>query len=183
MSSYISSMLPPLSHAPALCLQEQQKANNVHPGKFDVVVTSYEMVIKEKNHFKKFHWRYIIIDEAHRIKNENSILSRVGLASAWLGCPPTGVVEHLMRLTYVIGQCGCPVALLLVCCEPLGALLAAAGHIFTLLPFSRSFGAVGPRGCRLLLCPVAGLEGVAAAQGASARQILEASWTSAGKHN
>lgn len=46
-------------------------------GKFDVVVTSYEMVIKEKNHFKKFHWRYIIIDEAHRIKNENSILSRV----------------------------------------------------------------------------------------------------------
>ena len=46
-------------------------------GKFDVVVTSYEMVIKEKNHLKKFHWRYIIIDEAHRIKNENSILSRV----------------------------------------------------------------------------------------------------------
>lgn len=35
------------------------------------------MVIKEKNHFKKFHWRYIIIDEAHRIKNENSILSKV----------------------------------------------------------------------------------------------------------
>ncbi len=51
-------------------------------GKFDVVVTSYEMVIKEKNHFKKFHWRYIIIDEAHRIKNENSILSRVRLLPA-----------------------------------------------------------------------------------------------------
>ncbi|KAK9820501.1 hypothetical protein WJX72_011031 [[Myrmecia] bisecta] len=54
-----------------------QKDTMVQPGKFDVVVTSYEMVIKEKNHFKKFHWRYIIIDEAHRIKNENSILSRV----------------------------------------------------------------------------------------------------------
>lgn len=48
----------------------------LQPGKFDVIVTSYEMVIKEKNHFKKFHWRYIIIDEAHRIKNENSILSK-----------------------------------------------------------------------------------------------------------
>ena len=35
------------------------------------------MVIKEKNHWKKFHWRYVIIDEAHRIKNENSILSKV----------------------------------------------------------------------------------------------------------
>ena len=56
----------------------QQKDTIVQPGNFDVVVTSYEMVIKEKNHFKKFHWRYIIIDEAHRIKNENSILSRVG---------------------------------------------------------------------------------------------------------
>jgi SWI/SNF-related matrix-associated actin-dependent regulator of chromatin subfamily A member 5 len=44
---------------------------------FDVCVTSYEMVIKEKNFFRRFHWRYIIIDEAHRIKNENSVLSRV----------------------------------------------------------------------------------------------------------
>lgn len=32
---------------------------------------------REKNHFRRFHWRYIIIDEAHRIKNENSMLSRV----------------------------------------------------------------------------------------------------------
>jgi hypothetical protein len=28
------------------CSQEQQKATSVAPGKFDVVVTSYEMVIK-----------------------------------------------------------------------------------------------------------------------------------------
>ena len=40
------------------------------------MVTSYEMVIKEKNALKKFHWRYCIIDEAHRIKNENSRLSK-----------------------------------------------------------------------------------------------------------
>lgn len=57
--------------------RNHQKDNVVTPGRFDVVVTSYEMVTKEKNHFKKFHWRYIIIDEAHRIKNENSLLSRV----------------------------------------------------------------------------------------------------------
>ncbi|KAG2445911.1 hypothetical protein HXX76_000514 [Chlamydomonas incerta] len=54
-----------------------QKETTCAPGRFDVVVTSYEMVIKEKNHFKRFHWRYIIIDEAHRIKNENSRLSQV----------------------------------------------------------------------------------------------------------
>ncbi|EFN58004.1 hypothetical protein CHLNCDRAFT_34395 [Chlorella variabilis] len=57
--------------------RENQKNGICQPGKFDVVVTSYEMVIKEKNHWRKFHWRYIIIDEAHRIKNENSRLSQV----------------------------------------------------------------------------------------------------------
>jgi len=57
--------------------RQRQKDEEIAPGKFDVCVTSYEMVIKEKGHLKKFHWRYIIIDEAHRIKNENSLLSRV----------------------------------------------------------------------------------------------------------
>ncbi|CAG9463301.1 unnamed protein product [Pedinophyceae sp. YPF-701] len=60
--------------------QEQRavmKEETVVPGRFDVCVTSYEMVIKERNHFKRFHWRYIIIDEAHRIKNVNSRLSQV----------------------------------------------------------------------------------------------------------
>lgn len=56
--------------------REAQKAK-MTAGGFDVCITSYEMVIKEKNHFKKYHWRYIIIDEAHRIKNENSRLSLV----------------------------------------------------------------------------------------------------------
>ena len=57
--------------------REAQKAQYLVPGGFDVCVTSYEMVIKEKNALKKFHWRYIIIDEAHRLKNENSRLSLV----------------------------------------------------------------------------------------------------------
>mmetsp|Transcript_1980 Transcript_1980/g.9517 ORF Transcript_1980/g.9517 Transcript_1980/m.9517 type:complete len:1025 (+) Transcript_1980:3026-6100(+) len=55
-----------------------QKAKYLDPvNGFDVCVTSYEMVIREKNALKKFHWRYLIIDEAHRIKNENSRLSMV----------------------------------------------------------------------------------------------------------
>ncbi|SPN99530.1 probable ATPase component of chromatin remodeling complex (ISW1) [Cephalotrichum gorgonifer] len=44
---------------------------------FDVCVTSYEMVLREKSSLKKFAWQYIIIDEAHRIKNEESSLSQV----------------------------------------------------------------------------------------------------------
>lgn len=45
--------------------------------KFDVCITSYEMVLREKTHLKKFAWEYIIIDEAHRIKNEQSSLAQI----------------------------------------------------------------------------------------------------------
>ena len=44
---------------------------------FDVCVTSYEMILREKAHLRKFAWEYIIIDEAHRIKNEESSLAQV----------------------------------------------------------------------------------------------------------
>jgi len=45
--------------------------------KFDVLVTSYEGILKEKGSLGRIDWKYLIIDEAHRIKNENSSLSKV----------------------------------------------------------------------------------------------------------
>ncbi|KIW76376.1 hypothetical protein Z517_11122 [Fonsecaea pedrosoi CBS 271.37] len=45
--------------------------------KFDVCITSYEMILREKSHLKKFAWEYIIVDEAHRIKNEESSLAQI----------------------------------------------------------------------------------------------------------
>lgn len=47
------------------------------PGEWDVCVTSYEMVLREKWVFKKFNWRYMVVDEAHRLKNEKSKLSEI----------------------------------------------------------------------------------------------------------
>jgi len=44
--------------------------------KFDVFVTSYEGILREKGSLCKINWKYLIIDEAHRIKNENSSLSK-----------------------------------------------------------------------------------------------------------
>lgn len=55
-------------------------SEEIMPGEWHVVVTSYEMVLREKAMFKKFNWRYLVIDEAHRIKNEKSkvrLFSRV----------------------------------------------------------------------------------------------------------
>ncbi|CAB4406668.1 unnamed protein product [Rhizophagus irregularis] len=47
------------------------------PQDFQVCITSYELCLIEKAHLKKFAFQYIIIDEAHRIKNENSMLSQI----------------------------------------------------------------------------------------------------------
>ncbi|KAJ3026064.1 UNVERIFIED_CONTAM: hypothetical protein HDU68_006238 [Siphonaria sp. JEL0065] len=46
-------------------------------GNFEVCVTSYEMCLLEKSAFKKISWECLVIDEAHRIKNENSSLSQI----------------------------------------------------------------------------------------------------------
>jgi hypothetical protein len=55
---------------------------------------AHPQVIKEKNHFKKFHWRYIIVDEAHRLKNENSLLSKVPLAACAAPAKPACHSHH-----------------------------------------------------------------------------------------
>ncbi|GFZ42856.1 DNA helicase [Saitozyma sp. JCM 24511] len=44
---------------------------------FNILITSYEMCMREKSTLKKFSWEYIIIDEAHRIKNVDSLLSQI----------------------------------------------------------------------------------------------------------
>ncbi|KAL9649595.1 hypothetical protein ABK040_003272 [Willaertia magna] len=53
------------------------KQNQLIGGDFEICITSYEIALKEKTALNKFKWYYIIIDEAHRIKNENSMLSQL----------------------------------------------------------------------------------------------------------
>lgn len=59
--------------------EERQKLiqDRLKDESFDVCITSYEMILREKSHLKQFAWEYIIIDEAHRIKNEESSLAQV----------------------------------------------------------------------------------------------------------
>ncbi|MBW0499315.1 hypothetical protein O181_039030 [Austropuccinia psidii MF-1] len=44
---------------------------------FNVVLTTYELCLREKSTLKKIAWEYIVIDEAHRIKNVDSMLSQI----------------------------------------------------------------------------------------------------------
>ena len=59
--------------------EERQEViqNRLIPGDFEVCITSYEICLIEKSALKKFSFAYIVIDEAHRIKNVDSILSQI----------------------------------------------------------------------------------------------------------
>ncbi|CAF1935496.1 unnamed protein product [Rotaria magnacalcarata] len=46
-------------------------------GKFNVLLTTYEYIIKDKALLAKIRWRYMIIDEGHRMKNHHCKLTQI----------------------------------------------------------------------------------------------------------
>lgn len=44
--------------------------------KFDVLLTSYEMVNMDKATLKSIHYSVLVIDEAHRLKSNQSLVSK-----------------------------------------------------------------------------------------------------------
>ena len=49
--------------------------NQIRKRRFHVCITSYEIILRERSALSAIDWQYMIIDEAHRIKNEASALS------------------------------------------------------------------------------------------------------------
>ncbi|KAI8645899.1 SNF2 family N-terminal domain-containing protein [Parasitella parasitica] len=43
---------------------------------FPIIITSYEIIINDRKLLQKFNWKYIVIDEGHRLKNMNCKLIR-----------------------------------------------------------------------------------------------------------
>uniref|UniRef100_A0A8C1RR04 SWI/SNF related, matrix associated, actin dependent regulator of chromatin, subfamily a, member 4a n=1 Tax=Cyprinus carpio TaxID=7962 RepID=A0A8C1RR04_CYPCA len=46
-------------------------------GKFNVLITTYEYIIKDKQVLAKLRWKYMIVDEGHRMKNHHCKLTQV----------------------------------------------------------------------------------------------------------
>ena len=68
-------------------LRAHQKAED---REWDVCVTTYEILNMEKSSLARIAWKYLIIDEAHRLKNEASLFSQT---------IRTVVTEHRLLLT------------------------------------------------------------------------------------
>jgi len=51
------------------------RENFIKPGHFNIVMTTFEFAMRDKNVLRKIQWEYIIIDEAHRLKNPNCKLA------------------------------------------------------------------------------------------------------------
>ena len=45
-------------------------------GKFNVLLTHYDLIMRDKAFLKKIQWKYLIVDEGHRLKNHESALAR-----------------------------------------------------------------------------------------------------------
>ncbi|KAE9453151.1 hypothetical protein C3L33_14925, partial [Rhododendron williamsianum] len=45
-------------------------------GKFNVLITHYDLIMRDKAFLKKIHWQYMIVDEGHRLKNHECALAR-----------------------------------------------------------------------------------------------------------
>ena len=56
--------------------KDQRARTDLKRDSIDVVVTSYEILMKDFARFFKIEWKYLTIDEGHRLKNFQSILLR-----------------------------------------------------------------------------------------------------------
>ncbi|KAG2624562.1 hypothetical protein PVAP13_3KG142700 [Panicum virgatum] len=54
----------------------RDKNFDVHGLQFNVLLTHYDLILKDKKFLKKVHWHYLIVDEGHRLKNHECALAR-----------------------------------------------------------------------------------------------------------
>lgn len=81
LSNWVNEFAKWLPAATLVCYKgtpQQRKQlfrDEVAGGHFNVLLTTYEFVIRDKGSLKKIAWQYAIVDEGHRMKNNQSKFS------------------------------------------------------------------------------------------------------------
>uniref|UniRef100_A0A672HZ12 Chromodomain helicase DNA binding protein 1-like n=1 Tax=Salarias fasciatus TaxID=181472 RepID=A0A672HZ12_SALFA len=71
---------------------------------FQVLLTTYEMCLKDASFLKQWKWKVLVVDEAHRLKNQNSLLHvtltqfSVGFRVLLTGTPIQNNIQELYSL-------------------------------------------------------------------------------------
>jgi len=47
------------------------KRNKGDTNTFPIIITTYEMVIRDRSYLCRYDWKFIVVDEGHRLKNLN----------------------------------------------------------------------------------------------------------------
>uniref|UniRef100_A0A669EWE3 Chromodomain helicase DNA binding protein 1-like n=1 Tax=Oreochromis niloticus TaxID=8128 RepID=A0A669EWE3_ORENI len=79
----------------------QQEVNSQD---FHVLLTTYELCLKDASFLKRWKWKVLVVDEAHRLKNQNSLLHKtltefsVGFRVLLTGTPIQNNLQELYSL-------------------------------------------------------------------------------------
>ncbi|XP_074492895.1 chromodomain-helicase-DNA-binding protein 1-like [Sebastes fasciatus] len=71
---------------------------------FNVLLTTYELCLKDTSFLRRWKWKVLVVDEAHRLKNQNSLLHKaltqfsVGFRVLLTGTPIQNNLEELYSL-------------------------------------------------------------------------------------
>ena len=70
--------------------------------KFNVVITHYDLIMRDKTYLKKIHWYYVVVDEGHRLKNHESALARTLVSGYYLLLQCLLIVYRLVHFFLVL---------------------------------------------------------------------------------
>ena len=104
------------SHPPTLTPSHPSPSSSLPEDLLPVVVTSYEICMRDQRFLQHRSWKFLVVDEGHRIKNlnckliksvlgDNAAFGTEGGGGGALGCILSSEVHYFIILLYTVPHC------------------------------------------------------------------------------